>query len=201
MRRAVSISGDRTVKVWDLQAGCVEQSLETSAERYKDVAVSADSCRAVLTSDDGTLTVWDLKTGRTICEFKAGAVRPKMVRISANGHTALTVSEDHKVELWDLATAAFVGGVEKFSDNIEFIAMSADARLLAFSNTGEQSFDVWDVQNACTKCVLEDASKSASAAAFSADGRRVVGASDMGTLTVWDLENAQLLWALEIQPP
>ena len=65
-RRAVSASGDGTLKVWDLDSGRELRTLEGHCDCGHGVAVTADGRRAVSASGDRTLKVWDLDTGREL---------------------------------------------------------------------------------------------------------------------------------------
>jgi WD40 repeat protein len=58
--RAVSASGDRTLKVWDLASGVELHTLTGHTESVRGVAVTPDGSRAVSASYDKTLKVWDL---------------------------------------------------------------------------------------------------------------------------------------------
>ncbi len=59
-QRAVSASGDKTLKVWDLESGRELRTLHRPLDWVTGVAVTPDGQRAVSASDDKTLKVWDL---------------------------------------------------------------------------------------------------------------------------------------------
>ena len=65
-RWAVSASLDKTLKVWDLEAGRELRTLEGHSALVTGVAVTADGRRAVSASEDKTLKVWDLDSGREL---------------------------------------------------------------------------------------------------------------------------------------
>ena len=62
-RRAVSASGDKTLKVWDLASGRALRTLAATPTRVSAVAVTPDGRHAVSASEDKTLKVWDLGAG------------------------------------------------------------------------------------------------------------------------------------------
>jgi WD40 repeat protein len=64
-RRAVSGSGDRTLRLWDLGAGQTLRTLEGHTNFVSAAAVMPDGRRAVSGSGDRTLRVWDLESGQT----------------------------------------------------------------------------------------------------------------------------------------
>ena len=65
-RRAVSASGDTTLKVWDLESGEELRTLAGHSDYVSGVAVTADGRRAVSASWDNTLKVWDLESGQEL---------------------------------------------------------------------------------------------------------------------------------------
>jgi len=68
--RAVSASGDRSLKVWDLNTGRDLRTLEGHSDGVYGVAVTADAKRAVSASMDKTLKVWNLDTGLCVATFR-----------------------------------------------------------------------------------------------------------------------------------
>ena len=69
MRRAVSASADKTLKVWDLDSGQPVRTLEGHSGWVRGVAVSGDGRRAVSASADKTLKVWDLDQFLCVATF------------------------------------------------------------------------------------------------------------------------------------
>jgi hypothetical protein len=61
-RRVVSASDDKTLKVWDLDTGCVITTLKAHADGVNACAVTPDGRRVVSASSDEKLKVWDLAT-------------------------------------------------------------------------------------------------------------------------------------------
>jgi WD40 repeat protein len=59
-RRAISASGDRTLRLWDLESG---QTTEGHTGSVEAVVLMPDVRRAVSASSDRTLRLWDLESG------------------------------------------------------------------------------------------------------------------------------------------
>ncbi len=80
-RRAVSGSGDNTLKVWEslargLGSGAELVTLRGHSDQVKAVAVTPDGRRAVSASEDETLKVWDLESGAELTTLRGhGAAR------------------------------------------------------------------------------------------------------------------------------
>ena len=70
-RRVVSVSSDKTLKVWDLETGRAVATLEGHAARVTACAVTPDGRRVVSASEDHTLKVWDLEAGACVLTHRA----------------------------------------------------------------------------------------------------------------------------------
>ena len=69
----MSASGDKTLKVWDLESGRELRTLEGHSNWVNGVAVTGDGRRAVSASGDNTLKVWDLETNLVFAAFTCDA--------------------------------------------------------------------------------------------------------------------------------
>ena len=65
-RRAVSASGDNTLRVWDIETGTLLQTLAGHTNVVNAVALYPDGRRAVSASGDNTLRGWDLISGKEL---------------------------------------------------------------------------------------------------------------------------------------
>jgi WD40 repeat protein len=68
-QRAVSASGDNTLKVWDIESGQELRTLSGHSDPVNAVVVTADGRRAVSASADHTLKVWDLEKATILAGF------------------------------------------------------------------------------------------------------------------------------------
>ena len=94
-RRAVSGSGDGTLRVWDLETG-ESRVLVGHTDWVRAVTLSPDGRRAVSGSDDNTLRVWDVEMGSAaiLCALPGGAT------CTATGRLAVVADEgDGRVDL------------------------------------------------------------------------------------------------------
>jgi WD40 repeat protein len=96
------VSGDKTLKVWDLETGRALRTLEGHFAYVSDVAVTADGKRAVSGSYDNTLKVWDLATGRALRTLEGHSDSVLGVAVTADGKRAISASWDKTLKVWDL---------------------------------------------------------------------------------------------------
>jgi len=61
---AVSGSGDKTVKIWDLETGECRATLEGHTGEVHCVAVTPDGKRILSGASDNTIRVWDAQSGQ-----------------------------------------------------------------------------------------------------------------------------------------
>jgi len=64
--RVVSVSDDKTMRVWNIATGVCEKILEGHSHGVTAVAISHDGSRAVSGLIDNTVQVWNIATG--VCE-------------------------------------------------------------------------------------------------------------------------------------
>jgi WD40 repeat protein len=118
-RRAVSVSDDQTLRVWDLESGQAVRTLEGHASLVMGVAVTPDGGRAVSASHDRTLRVWDLESGQSLCTLEGHTDRVWAVAVTPDGRRAVSASGDRTLRVWDLESdeevAIFTGESRIFS--------------------------------------------------------------------------------------
>ncbi|MBN2684295.1 MAG: WD40 repeat domain-containing protein, partial [Pontiellaceae bacterium] len=101
-RRAISGSGDATLRVWDLESGQCLKILEGHGGWVGSVALSPDGRRALSGSSDKTVRVWDLDSGQCLNILEGHSDSVESVALSPDGRRALSGSSDKTVRVWDL---------------------------------------------------------------------------------------------------
>ncbi|MBN1138231.1 MAG: hypothetical protein JXM73_16705 [Anaerolineae bacterium] len=185
-RRAVSASGDRTLRVWDLATGQAEAVLRGHEGPVSAVAVTPDGRRAVSGSWDRTLRVWDLATGKTAAVLHGHELSVDTVAVTPDGRRAVSGSPDSTLRVWDLATGKTAAILRGHEDRVRAVAVTPDGRR-AVSGSADQTLRVWDLTTGEAAAVLRGHEDQVLAVAVTPDGRRAVSASGDGALRVWDL--------------
>jgi len=204
-------SGDGTARLWDAATGQQIRSFVAHPEGFHytadgsmvdpaltSVAFSPDG-RFVLTgSHDNTARLWDATTGQQIRSFEGHRYSVTSVTFSSDGRFVLTGSLDDMALLWDAATGTQIRSFKWPSDMVKAVAISPDGRYVL--TCGFKTARLWDA--ATGKLIRSFAGGedviSVDSAAFSADGRSVLTASDVltdrgekSTAQLWDIVTGQ----------
>ncbi|KAG2495946.1 hypothetical protein HYH03_005876 [Edaphochlamys debaryana] len=209
-RLAVSISEDRSFKLWDLSRGFSVRSVPMT-KMPLSLAVSRDANTLVTGHLDGSVLLWDLR------QCRSGAAAPLLeardqsqpvvavAAAAADDSCLLLASRDGCIRLWDFRGAALLrlfrhpafslgvtGGTGKPRCRL---GVSPDGRLLA-AGAADGSVWVWDLEaaNAEPKQLRGSSGSgpahkdSVVAAAFSSDLSALVTADKAGGLAIWPME-------------
>ncbi|WP_432993484.1 protein kinase domain-containing protein [Dactylosporangium sp. CA-233914] len=186
-RTAVTVSEDRTVRVWDLATGTARHVLTGHKEKPTSLAITADGRTAVSGDRRGTVIVWDLVKGRRrrVATPHGGWIGD--LALSADGAVALAFHHDGEVCVLDTDRGRCLHSLPGKGVRAAATAIGADGRgVVCPSHTGA-SLWVADVVTRELRHVLLGHDEPVRAVTMSADGRRACSASADGTLRVWDL--------------
>ena len=123
-RRAVSASGDNTLKVWDLESGQELRTLAGHSDSVSGVAVTADGRRAVSASWDNTLKVWDLESGQELRTLAGHSAYVTGVAVTADGRRAVSASGDKTLKVWDLESGQELRTLAGHSASVTGVAVT-----------------------------------------------------------------------------
>jgi WD40 repeat protein len=208
-RHALSGSGDRTLRWWDLGSGTCSQTLQGHSGGVNAVAVSPDGRHALSGSADRTLRFWDLEGGSCQLTLQGHTGGVKAVAVSPDGRRALSGSADHTLRFWDLENGACNLTLRGHSDGVHAVAVSPDGKR-ALSGSADRTLRFWDLESGSCRLTLLGHSSWVTAVALSADCRHALSGSADHALRYWDLEQGRCMavftWdypirALSLSPP
>ncbi|KAF2725132.1 WD40 repeat-like protein [Polychaeton citri CBS 116435] len=105
----VSCGGDKTVFVWDVQAGKTVRRFAGHAGRVEGVKFGGAGSESVIVSGsfDGTVKVWDLRAGGdTRALMTLNEAKDAVSAIAVQGHEIWAGSADGRVRVYDVAMGA-----------------------------------------------------------------------------------------------
>jgi WD40 repeat protein len=106
--------GDRTIKLWNVQRGKEQATLDGHTDGVRCVAFSPDGKTLASGGYDYTIKLWDVQTGKKLTTLKGHTGWVTSVAYSPDGKTLASVGgerseetsarADRTVKLWDVQT-------------------------------------------------------------------------------------------------
>lgn len=218
--KAVSAAKTRVVKVWNLETGNDDVTLEghsDSAEQNTTIntmSISLDGKLAVTASSDKTVILWDLERGKKLRTFVGHDDGVLWASISPDNKRILSSSTDQRIILWNLDTGEIIHrlvattpGTETRSGTKENTANNRRRRppdyeqvwRVLFSPDGKKALSVstdhtaaiWDLAAGTVLHVLVGHTDKVVSGTFLPDGESVFTASADGTIRQWDVDTGE----------
>jgi WD40 repeat protein len=195
-RYAAIASADKTVRIWDVDAGrelrrCVGHTASVWA-----VAFSPDGTRILSGGKDNSVRLWDADTGREVKKLEGHTDMVTAVAFAPDGRRALSTGYDNDAILWDL---------EKFQQIESFKLKGVTPRYMnaaVFSPDGDHVLicaeKTMHLVNAKSGELVRSFVGHGSAvvsAVFSADSKQILSGSDDRTMRLWDVETGKQVQA------
>ncbi len=194
----ISGSWDKTVKIWDLETGEVQETLRSGRPSViRDVAIDPYSQRIASARDDGTIEIWQIDRQGTdwVVELEqtiaAHAGPVYAIAISPDGLTLVSGSQDNTVKIWAIETGDLLHTLTDHRGPVRSLAISPDGQTLV-SGAGDATIKIWDLETGELQNTLTDHSRLVRGLAVSPDGKTLASASWDRTLKLWDLTTGEL---------
>ena len=102
-RFIVSDSGDRTLKIWDVESGSLLQTLEGHQKSVSFCCISSDNRFIVSASYDRTLKIWDVESGSLLQTLECHQDSMYSCCISSDDRFIVSASDDRTLKIWDIS--------------------------------------------------------------------------------------------------
>ncbi len=139
-----SASLDKTVRIWDVGTGFLQQTLEGHSIGVMSVTFSHDSKLLTSASYDKTVRIWDVDIGFLQQTLEGHSDEVMSVAFSHDSKLLASASYDKTVRIWDVGTGFLQQTLEGHSDGVMSVAFSHDSKLLA-SASYDETVRIWDV--------------------------------------------------------
>jgi WD40 repeat protein len=113
-----SSSGDRTIKLWDLQTQQLLKTLSGHTAPVDSLAFSPDGQVLVSGGRDKTVKIWNLQAGKLVRSLLGGVEKVQAVAISPNGQILASGNKDKTIKLWDLQAGELIGTLTGHSEGL-----------------------------------------------------------------------------------
>ena len=208
-RELITVSDDKTIRVWDVAAGEPLRVLRPPIGRGREGMLYA----AALSPDRRTLAVGgygfkesnyggiyliDLSSGRIDRTLQGHANVINSLAFSGDGKRLASGSTDRTARIWDVATGRCERVVEGHANRVAGVTFSPDGRRLAtasYDTTGR----IWSVETGQMEKELKGHAKEVRCVAWSPDGRVIATGSYDQTIRFWNTDGqiARVIEGLE----
>jgi len=195
-RFAISASGDKTLKVWDIKNGEVIRTLEGHTSWITSVSVTPDGRFAISASYDKTLKVWELETGKEIRTLEGHTHWVTSVSVTPDGRFAISASLDETLKVWELCSGKKIRTLAGYIGSASSVSVTPDNRFAIFASE-KKTLKVCDIKSGKTIRTLVGHTQWIRSVSVTPDGRFAISASHDKTLKVWELETGKEIRTLE----
>jgi WD40 repeat protein len=207
-RRAVSVSNDKTVRLWDIASGNLLSTFEGHQAFVCSLSLSRTGNLVATGAVDGSIKVWALDSGELRADWYHGAPDAK-VAWGPGESQLLSGGADGCLQIWNIrdgrseqkiqAHAKAILKVVFLDDGERLVSVSADKTVrICSAVTGE-----------CVQ-VFEGHSGEVNSVAIASDNHRMISASEDGTLRIWDIDtgscqgvlrgHSDIVWRVAVSP-
>lgn len=196
-RKLASTSDDKTARIYDVQTGRVQATLEHPSGVW-NASFSHDDTHLITAADDGTVHVFDLASNKRIASWQAHNGPAHAVDAAPSGDIVSIGEGDRRVLVWSpsgerrqITVLAHRSGASGWDAQF-----SPDGRYLLTASSDSKA-RLWDVaHNYRSRCTLDKHEGGIYTARFSPDGRLIVTASADGTAKLWEAATCKLVSTL-----
>lgn len=198
----VSASTDKSMAMWDLEAGVRVRRFKGHQSFVNSCDVSDNPTMICSGSDDGTVRLWDsrrrhcVKTLNSKYQVTAVCFNEKADNIMSGGI-------DNHIKMWDLKHGEVSLEMKGHCDTVTCLSLSPDGNFV-LSNSMDNTVRMWDVRpfapaNRCLKAFVgaqHNFEKNLIRCCWSPQGTKIVSGSSDRMVYVWDTSSRKLLYKL-----
>ena len=186
--RAVVASGDRSVRLWDVEGRRDVKRFVGHTGSVWSVAISNDGKFAISGSMDGTARVWDMSNGLQLQKYAEHSSLVSAVAFNPNGKWGISGGFDGVVAAWKVANGEELWRLEKFGAVTSLAVDPTGSYLLVAAN---RQVHVLELATGKTVRTHGKFASPVVSLGVSPNGKWYAAGSDDGTTRVWKLgENA-----------
>lgn len=176
------------VKVWNLQAGTVERTIEGPGGKVTALALSADRSQLAVGAEDKTVRLYESASGKELKSFTGNGGAVTCLAVSADGKTIVSGGADRTVRVFSVETGKEIRKFEAAAP-VRSVASATGDRY--YSAGGSNEALEWRVVSADATLTLSGHGGPVHCVAFSPDGALVASGSNDKSVKLWTRGNGK----------
>ncbi len=188
-KRIASGSGDKTVRVWNVDGSGEPFSYRRHTNGIYAVAWSPDGKRIASASMDQTLHVWNADGTDEPVVFRGHGAPVRVVAWHPDGQRLFTGAMNKTMGFWNIDGTGSVVPIDSHYGHIYAAAWSPDReRVVTGGKDGKVR--VWSVDRKTEPTLLDKHDSPVHAVAWSPDGQHIVTGADDGAVKIWNADGS-----------
>ncbi|KAG2366147.1 WD40-repeat-containing domain protein [Suillus spraguei] len=179
----ISTSDDKTVRIWDVETGEQEYSLEGHASGTSALDVSMDGGRIVSGAKDGNI-IWDTDTKKIIRYLSHHTDNINSIQFSPDEKRLASTSSDGTLMILDTETWEIVFNIDDHQDKVWELAYSPNGTKIA-SGSYDQTVCIWNAATSKQQTQLLFHDAAVSSIVWSSDSCHLISACNDGQINFW----------------
>lgn len=184
-QRLVSVSDDRSVRVWNLADGKVLHTLTGPSDWVVSLALRADGRYAATASYDRTIRIWDLDRGVEASQFSTKGQLVTDLAWTADGLNLISVGLDRTARVWNPVDGQLVRELAGHTDQLHCVAVHPSGQVIATAGA-DRHIQLWNVSTGEKLKTLDGAASWLHGLAWSADGTKLAAIGVEQVVRLWE---------------
>lgn len=187
--KLTSISGDKTVRIWNIYNGTITRQFKIDA--LGETAVFSRNGNLLASGfgfGDSSIRIWDTETGKQIIRMAGHTHRITSLAFSRDGNSIVSGSVDNTIRLWNVATGK-QENVMRLASTVEKVRYSPDDGFIAYG-LGNGTIGLWNLLRDTKREIFKNAAHPVNALAFSSD-ETLFASDDDKSLHIWNVESGK----------
>ena len=192
----VSGSGDKSIKIWDVETGELVRTLEGHTGIVLSVCYSPDNKQIASGSADQSIKIWNAETGKLVRTLDGHTNWVHSVCYSPDDKRIASGSFDQSIKIWDTETGKLIRTLDGHTDWVRSVCYSPDNKRIA-SGSADNSIKIWDAETGQLVRTLVGHTDMVLSVCYSPDNKRIASGSADNSIKIWDAETGELVRTLE----
>lgn len=148
--KAISASGDETIKVWNLESGKELFTLfdDDWENGWVDTVMLIPNSHKIISSHNHNyeiLTIWDFEIGEKLLTLTGKNDSVSSLLVTQDGQRAISGSRDGTISIWDLSLGEKLNTLSGHNSEIYSLALFPDDQHLV-STAGDNTVKIWSLR-------------------------------------------------------